>query len=52
MQKITLSDHTADMVQQAEQQRATENAARQAAYEKSCQQSELQNSRQVEWMLV
>jgi hypothetical protein len=38
MQKITLSDHTADMVQQAEQQRATENAARQAAYEKSCQQ--------------
>jgi hypothetical protein len=38
MQRITLSDHTADMVQQAEQQRAAENAARVAAYEKACQQ--------------
>lgn len=38
MQRITLSDHTADMVQQAEQQRAAENAARVAAYEKACQE--------------
>lgn len=36
MRKITLSDHTTDMIQQAEQQRASENAARQAEYEKAC----------------
>ena len=36
MRKITLSDHTADKVRQAEQQRDAENAARVAAYEKEC----------------
>ena len=41
MRKITLSDHTADKVQQAEQQRDAENAARVAAYEKECAKKQL-----------